>query len=99
MQEDIRNFDKKIYDVEGAYLSAEHAQCGSVVRGFEGFLSSKDNLRKRARVLKVEDRVFSLSSLSSPAHQELQELALVRIPQKPSFFCVILDLFRDRARF
>ena len=36
-------------------------------QGFEGFLSSKDALRKRARAFKVEDRAFSLSSKTFPA--------------------------------
>ena len=36
-------------------------------QGFEGFLSSKDALRKRARAFKPEDRSFSLSSCSSMA--------------------------------
>lgn len=37
-----------------------------VVQGFEGFLSSKDNLRKRSKTYKPEDRLFSLSSRTSP---------------------------------
>jgi hypothetical protein len=36
-------------------------------QGFEGFLSSKDALRKRNRQLKPEDRSFSLCSVTSPA--------------------------------
>ena len=70
LQDDIKALDKRIYDAESAYLTAEHSQCGSVIRGFEGFISSKDNQRKRARVFKVEDRIFSLSSLGSFAWQE-----------------------------
>lgn len=37
------------------------------LQGFEGFLSSKDALRKRARAFKPEDRAFSLSSRTSAA--------------------------------
>ena len=37
------------------------------VQGFEGFLSSKDALRKRNRAFKTEDRAFSLCSVTSPA--------------------------------
>ena len=44
-------------------------------KGYEGFLSSKDNLRKRARTFKIEDRLFSLSSRTSPAAKE-EERAL-----------------------
>jgi len=37
------------------------------LQGFEGFLSSKEALRKRqARAWKQEDRLFSLSSRTSP---------------------------------
>jgi len=42
-----------------------------VFKGFEGFLSSKDNQRKRARALKADERLFSLASLTSDAHNEL----------------------------
>ena len=93
----------QLYELETAYLSAEHSQCGTVLKvriacllddvlavsysrpngmtacrssatrwyaleqGFEGFLSSKDALRKRNRQLKPEDRSFSLCSVTSPA--------------------------------
>ena len=36
-------------------------------QGFEGFLSSKDVLKRRTRAFKVEDRAFSLSSKTSYA--------------------------------
>ena len=52
--------------MEGAYFTSEHGQAGNVFRGFEGFLSSKEALRKRGRAWKPEDRLFSLSSRSSP---------------------------------
>ena len=38
-----------------------------LLQGFEGFLSSKDVIRKRQRTYKVHDRAFSLSSVTSPA--------------------------------
>jgi hypothetical protein len=94
----------QLYELETAYLNAEHSQCGTVLKvsgdlrvfdyiptimhetqaidsknlqpatcqrvpeqGFEGFLSSKDALRKRNRQLKPEDRSFSLCSVTSPA--------------------------------
>ncbi len=40
---------------------------GAKSQGFDGFLSSKDALRKRARAFKPEDRAFSLSSKTSAA--------------------------------
>lgn len=36
------------------------------LQGFEGYLNSKDILRKKTRTFKPEDRLFSLSSKSSP---------------------------------
>ena len=92
----------QLYELETAYLSAEHSQCGTVLKvwkanhayimgpqcsrticltacrlsatrqraigqGYEGFLSSKDALRKRNRQLKPEDRSFSLCSVTSQA--------------------------------
>jgi chromatin modification-related protein EAF6 len=56
----------QISDVEAEYLNAEFSQAGTVLKGFDGFLSSKETLRKRVRVWKPEDRIFSLSSKSSP---------------------------------
>ncbi|KAK9808780.1 hypothetical protein WJX72_003528 [[Myrmecia] bisecta] len=75
LEADLGKQEKTIYDVETQYLSAEYCQTGSVLKGFEGFLSSKDTLRKRARAFKAEDRAFSLSSRTSPATFELEQSA------------------------
>jgi chromatin modification-related protein EAF6 len=57
----------QIYDMESSYFNAEHAQTGNVLKGFEGLLSTKEALRKRqSRGYKPEDRLFSLSSKTSP---------------------------------
>ena len=50
-----------------ALTISEHAFHAFGVQGFEGYLSSKDTLRKRARAYRPEDKIFSLSSKSSPA--------------------------------
>ena len=47
-------------------------------QGFEGFLSSKDALRKRARNFKLEDRAFSLSSVTSPAVRSMHPQSNIR---------------------
>ena len=46
----------------------QHQQPGlHGTQGFEGFLSSKEQLRKRAKSnVKPDDRLFSLSSKTSP---------------------------------
>lgn len=59
--------------MEAAYLSAEYSAAGSVLRGFEGHLSTKEALRRRPRGWKPEDRTFSLSSRSSPVTRELED--------------------------
>jgi len=52
---------------------------GSVLKGLEGFLSAKDAMKRgRVRTYRLEDRLFSLSSKSSQATEDMerQEAAL-----------------------
>jgi len=74
-KQDLAKIEKKMYDAETEYFQSESSQMGTLLKGYEGFLSSKDNLRKRARTFKIEDRLFSLSSRTSPAAKE-EERAL-----------------------
>ncbi|BDA44101.1 probable chromatin modification-related protein MEAF6 [Coccomyxa sp. Obi] len=76
LEADLLKTEKMVYTMETDYLQADYTQCGTVLKGFEGFLSSKDALRKRARAFKPEDRAFSLSSKSSAATQELADFAM-----------------------
>lgn len=73
LEQELSNLEKQLYEKEGHYLGAEHSVHGNVVKGFEGFLASKDTLKRRTRAFKVEDRAFSLSSKSSYATGELQQ--------------------------
>ncbi|KAH9729399.1 Histone acetyltransferase subunit NuA4-domain-containing protein [Citrus sinensis] len=68
LQEELNNIEKQVYDMETSYLQ-DPSQCGNVLKGFEGFLSSSKNtaLLKRSRKFQPEDRLFSLSSVTSPA--------------------------------
>eukprot|EP00252_Welwitschia_mirabilis_P000478 TRINITY_DN10463_c0_g1_i2.p1 TRINITY_DN10463_c0_g1~~TRINITY_DN10463_c0_g1_i2.p1 ORF type:complete len:101 (+),score=16.58 TRINITY_DN10463_c0_g1_i2:107-409(+) len=68
LQEELRLVEKQVYDLETSYLH-DSSQCGNVLRGFEGFLSSTRNTAnlKRSRKFQPEDRLFSLSSVTSPA--------------------------------
>ncbi|KZV32993.1 hypothetical protein F511_01504 [Dorcoceras hygrometricum] len=68
LHEELRNIEKQVYDMETIYLQ-DPSQCGNVLKGFEGFLSSSKNtaLLKRSRKFQPEDRLFSLSSVTSPA--------------------------------
>ncbi|XVF32399.1 hypothetical protein REPUB_Repub17cG0078900 [Reevesia pubescens] len=72
LQEDLRNIEKQVYDMETSYLQDPN-QCGNVLKGFEGFLASSKNtaLLKRSRKFQPEDRLFSLSSVTSPAAEEI----------------------------
>lgn len=71
---DLQRVEQNIYDLESAYFNAEHSQTGNVLKGFEGLLSTKEALRKRqSRGYKTEDRLFSLSSKSSPLLKELPD--------------------------
>ncbi|XP_044503521.1 chromatin modification-related protein MEAF6-like isoform X4 [Mangifera indica] len=69
--EELRNIERQVYDMETSYLQ-DPSQCGNVLKGFEGFLSSSKNtaLLKRSRKFQPEDRLFSLSSVTSPAAEE-----------------------------
>ncbi|KAG5246337.1 chromatin modification-related protein [Salix suchowensis] len=71
LHEDLRNIEKQVYDLETSYLQ-DPGQCGNVLKSFEGFLSSSKNtaLLKRSRKFQPEDRLFSLSSVTSPAAEE-----------------------------
>ncbi|GFQ05572.1 chromatin modification-related protein meaf6 [Phtheirospermum japonicum] len=55
--------------METSYLQ-DPSQCGNVLKGFDGFLSSSKNttLLKRSRKFQPEDR---LSSVTSPAAEEV----------------------------
>ncbi|KAG2719139.1 hypothetical protein I3843_03G246600 [Carya illinoinensis] len=72
LHEELRNIEKQVYDMETGYLQ-DPSQCGNVLKGFEGFLSSSKStaLLKRSRKFQPEDRLFSLSSVTSPAAEEL----------------------------
>lgn len=61
----------QLYDLETQYLSAS-AECGSVLRGFESYLTASTKSgshakRQGTRHFKPEERLFSLSSTTSPA--------------------------------
>ncbi|KAA8527769.1 hypothetical protein F0562_035362 [Nyssa sinensis] len=71
LQEELRNIEKQVYELETSYLQ-ESSHFGNVLKGFEGFLSTSKNTAnlKRSRKFQPEDRLFSLSSVTSPAAEE-----------------------------
>ncbi|XP_020573103.1 uncharacterized protein LOC110019675 isoform X2 [Phalaenopsis equestris] len=60
---------REAYELETNYLQ-QSAQCGSVLQGFEGYLSStrRTNNVRRSKRVPLKDRLFSLSSATSPAN-------------------------------
>ncbi|GMH27978.1 hypothetical protein Nepgr_029821 [Nepenthes gracilis] len=68
LHEELLSIEKQVYDMETTYLQ-DPSQCGNVLKGFDGFLSSSKSttLLKRSRKFQPEDRLFSLSSITSPA--------------------------------
>ncbi|KAG8489664.1 hypothetical protein CXB51_017638 [Gossypium anomalum] len=95
LREELGNIERQVYDMETSYLQ-DPGQCGNVLKGFEGFLSSSNKntalygmpaltlfpfmfflylsaylSSKRSRKFQPEDRLFSLSSVASPAAEEI----------------------------
>ena len=71
LDEELKQVEKQVYDLETTYLN-DSSQYGNVLKGFEGFLSqTKNTSQKKARNFKPEDRLFSLSSTSSPVVDEI----------------------------
>ncbi|KMZ76371.1 Chromatin modification-related protein MEAF6 [Zostera marina] len=70
--QELQRIEKQVYDMETSYLQ-DSTLTGNVFKGFEGFLSSSKNTAylKRPRKFQPEDRLFSLSSVTSPATEEL----------------------------
>ncbi|XVF66485.1 hypothetical protein PTKIN_Ptkin10aG0039400 [Pterospermum kingtungense] len=72
LQDELRNIEKQVYELETNYLQ-DSSHFGHVLKGFEGFLSSSKNTAnlKRSRKFQPEDRLFSLSSVTSPVAEDL----------------------------
>ncbi|KAL7105496.1 hypothetical protein ACP275_07G049100 [Erythranthe tilingii] len=73
LHNELRSVENQVYELETSYLQ-ETNTFGNVLKGFDGFLSSSKNTTnlKRSRKFQIEDRVFSLSSVTSPAAEELR---------------------------
>ncbi|KAJ1344976.1 hypothetical protein BSLG_000491 [Batrachochytrium salamandrivorans] len=58
LDKSLANIEQSIYALEGSYL--DESQYGNIVRGFDGYLSSRIDRRKPRPT--ESDRLFSLSS-------------------------------------
>ncbi len=71
LDEELKQVEKHVYDLETTYLN-DSSQHGNVIKGFEGFLSqTKSTNLKKSRNFKPEDRLFSMSSTTSPVVDEI----------------------------
>jgi len=71
LEDELRMVEKQVYDLETSYLNDSN-QNGNVLKGFEGYLApTKTQNMKKGRSFKIEDRMFSLSSTTSQAAEEL----------------------------
>lgn len=76
LEDELRMVEKQVYDLETSYLN-DSSQYGNVTKGFEGYLApTKTQNMKKTRNFKIEDRLFSLSSTTSPAAEEIAQAAL-----------------------
>ncbi|KAH7857458.1 hypothetical protein Vadar_012931 [Vaccinium darrowii] len=71
LQEELHTIEKQVYELETSYLQ-ESSHFGNAFKGFDGLLSASRNTTnlKRSRKLQPEDRIFSLSSVTSPVAEE-----------------------------
>mmetsp|Transcript_9073 Transcript_9073/g.15039 ORF Transcript_9073/g.15039 Transcript_9073/m.15039 type:complete len:110 (-) Transcript_9073:272-601(-) len=64
LKTDLLQIEKQIFDLETTYLE-ETKEFGNIFTGWDEYLSA-DKVKQRKNVL-LEDRQFSLSSVTSPA--------------------------------
>jgi chromatin modification-related protein EAF6 len=74
LQQDITGIEKKIHELETVYVGqSESTAFGTVLKGLEGFLTSKNaQIKNKGRTFRLDDRLFSLSSMSSHSSKEMQ---------------------------
>uniref|UniRef100_K3YWF4 Chromatin modification-related protein MEAF6 n=1 Tax=Setaria italica TaxID=4555 RepID=K3YWF4_SETIT len=94
LQEELRSIERQVYDMETTYLQ-ESNQFGSVLKGFESFLSSSKNTSnlKRSRKFQADERLFSLSSVTSPAVQIVVLNVAEQHMLSKCYFCPIAFAF------
>lgn len=63
---DLNHIEKQIYDLETSYLE-ETKEFGNIFTGWDSYLSSDKAKQKK---ITLEDRLFSLSSVTSPASRK-----------------------------
>ena len=82
LRNELSQIEKQIYDLETSYLE-ETKDIGNIFTGWEAYLS-KDKVKIRKQIL-GEDRLFSLSSITSPASRREEAKKVIRM------FCYVSD--------
>mmetsp|Transcript_3142 Transcript_3142/g.5847 ORF Transcript_3142/g.5847 Transcript_3142/m.5847 type:complete len:126 (+) Transcript_3142:53-430(+) len=67
IEDDLKNTERNIFELEESYI-AETSHYGNVIKGWEGFNSSKPKQSHTVRKAKIvdKDRIFSDSSTTAP---------------------------------
>ncbi|GLU08173.1 hypothetical protein SLE2022_250970 [Rubroshorea leprosula] len=68
LQEELRSIENQVYELETKCLQ-DSSHFGNALKGLEGFLSSSKNTTKK---FQPEDRIFSLSSVTSSVKALMQ---------------------------
>uniref|UniRef100_A0A9I9DB49 Chromatin modification-related protein MEAF6-like n=1 Tax=Cucumis melo TaxID=3656 RepID=A0A9I9DB49_CUCME len=55
LQDELRNIEKQVYDMETNYLQ-DPSQCGNVLKGFEGFLSASKSTALVKKKRQIEEK-------------------------------------------
>ncbi|CAK65726.1 unnamed protein product (macronuclear) [Paramecium tetraurelia] len=85
LDNELKNLEKSIFDNETKYLE-DTAFTGNVIKGWDGYLSMKNTKANAALQRKSKssqnDRIFSLSSKTSPFVQEVTTQNQITNPTK-----------------